>query len=81
MRPDHIDDATLRLLENLRREINHALSSPGIMAAITDLDNAGYSLDFALDIRLYGSDPREVERIIETLPTSDEGLIFTTRHS
>ena len=53
--------------------------SPMVVAAITDLDNVGYRLDFALDIRLYGGDPCEIERKVETLPTFDGRLIFRTR--
>jgi hypothetical protein len=77
MKADRIDADTAKLVENLSKGINEALYSPEVLAAITELDNAGYVVDLALDVTLHGGS--QVEKKFKVIPTID-GILQLTKH-
>jgi hypothetical protein len=65
---------TQQLLHNLREAIDEALAdSSSVLAAMGELEDAGFSPSFSVDITL----PEKIEPPSVELVTLDEGLILT----
>ena len=63
-----------QLLHNLREAIGEALAdSSGVLAAMSELEDAGFSPSFAVDIAL----PQQTELPSIQPVTYDEGIILT----
>jgi len=70
----NLNQKTKRLLHNLQEAIDEALAdSSGVLAAMGELEDAGFSPSFSVNIAL----PEKIEPPSVELVTLDEGLILT----